>query len=142
DSDSLGPHGDLCVRPTSREPSWPTCVGRVLRPNFSSMPNCADTSSGETARPVAPHRPLAEFYPEPAVRDRFVTPLFDECARDYDWTSRLLSLGSDRRYRKRALQRAGLKPGMRLLDVASGTGLMIEAALELGVIPGCVCGVD
>jgi len=31
---------------------------------------------------------------------------------------------------------------MRLLDVATGTGLMIKAALELGVAPELVTGVD
>ena len=40
------------------------------------------------------------------------------------------------------MRRAGLDGGMRLLDVASGTGLMIKAALELGVDPAHVTGVD
>jgi demethylmenaquinone methyltransferase / 2-methoxy-6-polyprenyl-1,4-benzoquinol methylase len=92
--------------------------------------------------PVVPHRPLAEFYPEPAVRSRFVTDLFDEAAPDYDWASGVLSFWSDRWYRKHALRRAGLNPGMKLLDVASGTGLMIQAALQLGVAPDDICGVD
>jgi demethylmenaquinone methyltransferase/2-methoxy-6-polyprenyl-1,4-benzoquinol methylase len=35
-----------------------------------------------------------------------------------------------------------LRSGMKLLDVASGTGLMIKAALELGVNPAQVTGVD
>ncbi|HHY85626.1 MAG TPA: class I SAM-dependent methyltransferase [Verrucomicrobia bacterium] len=91
---------------------------------------------------VAPHRPLAEFYPEPAIRTRFLTELFDHAAPDYDFVSGIMSLWTDRAYRKQALRRAGLAPGMKLLDVACGTGLVIKAALELGLPPGDIMGVD
>jgi demethylmenaquinone methyltransferase / 2-methoxy-6-polyprenyl-1,4-benzoquinol methylase len=99
-------------------------------------------TSEKSPAPVVPHRPLAEFYREPAERSQFVTELFDEAAPDYDWVSGLLSFGTDRMYRRQALQRAGLKPGMKLLDVASGTGLMIKAALDLGLNPADISGVD
>ncbi len=92
--------------------------------------------------PLSPHRPLSEFYPAPTARQGFVNDLFDEAAPDYDWVSGIMSLGSDRFYRKNALRKAGLQSRMRLLDVASGTGLMIQAALELGVAPTLVTGVD
>ena len=91
---------------------------------------------------LSPHRPLTEFYPQAAERQNFVNELFDEAAPDYDWVSGVMSFGSDRFYRRDALQRAGLRPGMRLLDVASGTGLMIKAALELGLDPAHITGVD
>lgn len=94
------------------------------------------------AAPLSPHRPLAEFYPAPAARQNFVNELFDGAAPDYDWVSGMMSFGTDRAYRRDALKRAGLTSGMRLLDVASGTGLMIKAALELGVNPADVTGVD
>src|SRR5471032_1807013 len=94
------------------------------------------------ATPLSPHRPLAEFYPAPAARQDFVNELFDEAAPDYDWVSGMMSFWSDRFYRKDALRKAGLTGGMKLLDVASGTGLMIKAALELGVNPTQVIGVD
>ena len=95
-----------------------------------------------TDSPLSPHRPLAEYYPAPASRQDFVNHLFDEAAPDYDWVSGMMSFGSDQFYRRDALRKAGLKPGMRLLDVASGTGLMVKAALELGVEPALVTGVD
>jgi demethylmenaquinone methyltransferase/2-methoxy-6-polyprenyl-1,4-benzoquinol methylase len=95
-----------------------------------------------SAPPLSPHRPLSEFYPAPAARQNFVNELFDEAAPDYDWVSGMMSFGRDKIYRREALQRAGLTGGMRLLDVASGTGLMIKAALELGVDPALVTGVD
>jgi demethylmenaquinone methyltransferase / 2-methoxy-6-polyprenyl-1,4-benzoquinol methylase len=92
--------------------------------------------------PLSPHRPLSEFYRDPAARQSFVNELFDEAAPDYDWVSGMMSFGRDRIYRREALQRAGLTNGMRLLDVATGTGLMIKAALELGIDPALVTGVD
>jgi demethylmenaquinone methyltransferase/2-methoxy-6-polyprenyl-1,4-benzoquinol methylase len=94
------------------------------------------------ATPLSPHRPLDEFYAAPAARQEFVNELFDEAAPDYDWVSGVMSFWSDRFYRKDALRKAGLRNGMKLLDVASGTGLMIKAALELGVDPAQVTGVD
>ena len=94
------------------------------------------------APPLSPHRPLSEFYPTPTARQNFVNDLFDEAAPDYDWVSGMMSFGRDQIYRREALRRAGLTGGMRLLDVASGTGLMIKAALEIGVVPAWVTGVD
>jgi demethylmenaquinone methyltransferase/2-methoxy-6-polyprenyl-1,4-benzoquinol methylase len=95
-----------------------------------------------SAKPLSPHRPLSEFYSAPAARQNFVNDLFNEAAPDYDWVSGIMSFGRDQIYRREALQRAGLTNGMRLLDVATGTGLMIKAALELGVAPALVTGVD
>jgi demethylmenaquinone methyltransferase/2-methoxy-6-polyprenyl-1,4-benzoquinol methylase len=94
------------------------------------------------ASPLSPHRPLSEFYPASVARQNFVNELFDEAAPDYDWVSGMMSLWRDRFYRRDALRRAGLKSGMQFLDVASGTGLMIRSALELGVDPALVTGVD
>jgi demethylmenaquinone methyltransferase/2-methoxy-6-polyprenyl-1,4-benzoquinol methylase len=92
--------------------------------------------------PLAPHGPLNEFYAAPGERREFVNELFDQAAPDYDWLSGLLSLWTDRSYRRQALRRAGLKPGMKLLDVATGTGLVLKAALELGLPSADICGVD
>ena len=52
------------------------------------------------------------------------------------------SFGSCRAYRKWALRRAGLKPEMQLLDVATGTGLAAQAALDLGLSPSQIVGLD
>src|SRR2546422_552069 len=96
----------------------------------------------EPSEKLAPHRALTEFYRQPDKRAHFVSDLFDHSARDYNWISSALSLGSDRSYRRYALRRAGLRPGMRMLDVATGTGLVARAALDLGVSPSDVTGLD
>jgi hypothetical protein len=92
--------------------------------------------AGDTAQRVAPHRALTEYYGEPAERSRFVRELFDGGAPQYDWVSSVLSFGTDRRYRRQALQSAGVRAGMKVLDVATGTGLVAQAALDCGVCRG------
>jgi demethylmenaquinone methyltransferase/2-methoxy-6-polyprenyl-1,4-benzoquinol methylase len=71
-----------------------------------------------------------------------VDDLFDVGARDYDFIERLLGLGTGPRYRRDALRRAGLAPGMRVLDVATGTGLTAREALSIVGNTGRVIGLD
>ena len=94
------------------------------------------------SREQAPHRPLTEFYSSPGGRSSYVAHLFNRSARHYDWASGVLAFGSDRVYRKMALQKAGLRAGMQMLDVATGTGLVARAALELGVPAHDILGLD
>lgn len=89
-----------------------------------------------------PHRPLTEFYSDPRERPEYIAHLFNESARHYDWISSVMAFGSDKYYRRAALAKAGLKPGMRMLDVATGTGLVARAALQLGLAPKEVIGLD
>jgi demethylmenaquinone methyltransferase/2-methoxy-6-polyprenyl-1,4-benzoquinol methylase len=85
---------------------------------------------------------LTEFYEAEGGRRRFVRDLFDRGAPDYNWVSGVLSFWTDRSYRKHALRRAGLEPGCQLLDVATGTGLVAQAALDLGLPPERLVGMD
>lgn len=97
-----------------------------------------------TPRPgaLAPHAPLPEFYGDHATRARWVNDLFDASAPDYDRVSEMMSFGGGRRYRREALVRAGLRPGMRVLDVATGTGLVAAAALQAGIARSDLVGLD
>jgi demethylmenaquinone methyltransferase/2-methoxy-6-polyprenyl-1,4-benzoquinol methylase len=89
-----------------------------------------------------PHPVLEEYYPVQTDRQTFVDDLFDGAARYYNHIGRMLDLGSGPMYRRQALQRAGLKPGMRLLDVATGTGLVARGGAEVVGDPRRVVGVD
>lgn len=80
------------------------------------------------SRPLPPHPPLEKYYGEAEKRERFVREIFDETAEWYDSIIGMLSFGSGNLYRKMALERAGLKRGMRLLDLATGTGVVARAA--------------
>ena len=89
-----------------------------------------------------PHPVLEKYYSSLADRESFVGALFDGAARHYNRIGRMLDLGSGPRYRRGVLRRAGLRPGMRLLDVATGTGLLAHGAAGILSEPGRVIGVD
>lgn len=81
----------------------------------------------------------------PTIRDNkegFVRKLFDGISPQYDFFNRLSSFGLDQGWRRRSIAALKLLPGMRVLDVASGTGDMgILAAHELLPL-GLVVGLD
>jgi demethylmenaquinone methyltransferase/2-methoxy-6-polyprenyl-1,4-benzoquinol methylase len=92
--------------------------------------------------PTAPHPPLAAYYDGEAGRAPWVRRIFDRTALDYDRVERLMALGTGSWYRRRALARAGLAPGMDVLDVGTGTGLTALAAIEIVGDARRVIGVD
>ena len=94
------------------------------------------------ARPTAPHPLLKKYYARESERQGFVTELFDNAARHYDLVDGVLAFGSGPSYRRQSLVRAGLRPGMTLLDVATGTGQVARAALGILGDPRAVVGVD
>ena len=88
--------------------------------------------------PLVPHPPLREYYGD-AARERYVRTLFDDTAPWYDAAIGFLSFGSGQWYRRDVLTRAGLQAGHRLLDLATGTGVVARAASEL---TGDIVGAD
>jgi demethylmenaquinone methyltransferase/2-methoxy-6-polyprenyl-1,4-benzoquinol methylase len=90
----------------------------------------------------APHPPLTEYYDAEADRRGWVHRIFNKTAVDYDRMESILGLGTGSWYRRQALLRAGLKPGMRALDVGVGTGLVARQAVEILGDPRMVTGVD
>lgn len=92
--------------------------------------------------PLPPHAPLAHYYTDEAERRRRVASWFDASAADYDWINRVMSLGSGHRYRRTALLRHGLVPGMRHLDVACGTGVLTAHAQGIVGPKGLAVGLD
>lgn len=89
-----------------------------------------------------PHSPLPAYYRDEAEHQRFLRRIFDETASDYDRIERVLALGSGRRYRRMALQRAGLGVGDKVVDVGIGTGLLAREACALVGAEGRLVGVD
>ncbi|MFT3693190.1 MAG: bifunctional demethylmenaquinone methyltransferase/2-methoxy-6-polyprenyl-1,4-benzoquinol methylase UbiE [Kofleriaceae bacterium] len=67
--------------------------------------------------------------------------MFDQIAGRYDFVNRVLSLGLDKRWRRRVIAELQLAPNATVLDVATGTG---DLAIELAkaVLAGKVIGVD
>lgn len=53
-----------------------------------------------------------------------------------------MSFGSGQCYRREALTRAGLRPGMRVLDVGTGTGLLAREIVHLLGSSGRIVGLD
>ena len=89
-----------------------------------------------------PHPVLDRYYRREDERDSFVATLFDGAAKYYDRVGHVLALGSGPFYRRNALRRAGLRRGMKLLDVATGTGQVARAAARILGGAGSVVGLD
>jgi demethylmenaquinone methyltransferase/2-methoxy-6-polyprenyl-1,4-benzoquinol methylase len=101
-----------------------------------------DTEPRHDMPAAAPHPVLEKYYAREADRTPFVGALFDGAAPYYEWMGAIMSLGSEHYYRRLALRRGGVAPGMKLLDVATGTGLLARAALRVVGHSGAVVGVD
>ena len=71
-----------------------------------------------------------------------VRAMFDKIARVYDPMNLVISAFQEPRWRKRAVKLSGVKPGDRVLDVATGTG-KVAADLHARALPGgSVLGID
>lgn len=102
-----------------------------------TKPNLADENVVH-----APHPPLTEYYHSEADRRGWVHRIFNKTAADYDRMENILGFGTGSWYRRQALLRAGLRPGMKMLDVGVGTGLVARQAVEILGDPRMVTGVD
>ncbi len=96
----------------------------------------------QSSRQIVPHTPLPEYYSDSSQRQEFVRELFDHTAQDYDWINQMVSFGTGRWYREWTLRRAGLSEGMRVIDVACGTGLVTRCAASIVGLSGSVIGLD
>ena len=94
-----------------------------------------------SAHSVPPHAPLNRYYDDDAKRSRYVDDLFNQTAQHYN-TIEALFLNGGLLYRRLSLQFAGLKPGMRVLDVAIGTAAVARGATRIVGPSGRVFGVD
>ena len=96
----------------------------------------------QTESQLAPHPLLRGYYHDEAERQAYLKSAFQETAPLYDRINSWMSFGTDRRYRREALIRAGLRPGMAVADIGCGTGLVSELAREIVGPEGQVVSVD
>ncbi|GAC1443230.1 MAG: demethylmenaquinone methyltransferase [Mycobacteriales bacterium] len=67
-----------------------------------------------------------------------VAAMFDDVAARYDLTNAVLSLGLDRAWRNAVRAALDLRPGLRVLDLAAGTGTSSAALARSGAdVVGC-----
>ncbi len=58
----------------------------------------------------------------PSERKRFIRRMFDSIVPTYDLLNRLLSFGTDERWRKDLIKKTQVRPGDRAIDLCCGTG--------------------
>ncbi len=64
-----------------------------------------------------------------------VQGMFDRVAARYDLGNAVLSFGSDQHWRRCAVRALDLRPGERVLDVATGTGRLAREVQATGAVP-------
>jgi len=84
-------------------------------------------------------RTLAGAIATPEGKRRYVRALFATIADRYDFITRALSYGQDRRWKKRLVRMAAPAPGASVLDLATGTGDIAAACAARGAV---VVGLD
>jgi demethylmenaquinone methyltransferase/2-methoxy-6-polyprenyl-1,4-benzoquinol methylase len=80
---------------------------------------------------MLPHPPLESHYDNSEAKLEFVKRLFNSGAKYYDFVENWGSFRTGAWYRRNSLERHGLRPGQRLLDVACGTGLVATQAMKI-----------
>ena len=78
-----------------------------------------------------PHPALTGHYADLEQKQTFLRKAFDDAAPFYEGIAKWGWFGSGQSYRKDALRRAGLKPGMKVIDVAAGTGPTARAVIDI-----------
>jgi len=76
----------------------------------------------------------------PSPRKRQALELFEGLPRHYDAMGALLSFGQDPRWRRALIRAVAPEPGQRILDVATGTGMVALALADAGAAE--VVGID
>jgi demethylmenaquinone methyltransferase/2-methoxy-6-polyprenyl-1,4-benzoquinol methylase len=75
----------------------------------------------------APPQSARQSAHPPSARKRHALTLFEGLPAGYDRMGALLSFGQDPRWRRALVRAIDPQPGQRVLDVATGTGLVTEA---------------
>lgn len=111
-----------------------TASGKILRAAPSVSP------AGHVA--IAPVSSRPAELSRRSEREAWTRQLFSGTARDYDSASTVASFGTGSWYRRKLLKGFGLKQGMSVLDVGSGTGVCAEIAQSIVTHTGRVVALD
>jgi demethylmenaquinone methyltransferase / 2-methoxy-6-polyprenyl-1,4-benzoquinol methylase len=98
--------------------------------------------STRSASPLQADPQLSAYFTSEDERRERTRAMFNGAAGAYDHAEGLTALGTGSWYRRYALARAGLGEGMRVLDVAAGTGLVSREACRLIGSPGLLTALD
>ena len=79
---------------------------------------------------------------DPGEKAGLVRGVFDSVASRYDLMNDLMSLGVHRLWKRFAVELAGVRPGQRVLDLASGTGDLADRFADLVGPDGLVLMTD
>lgn len=82
---------------------------------------------------------MSDFLPRGEAKVKAVRAMFDAVAPRYEMVNRIISLGLDQRWRRRAFEGLELAPRSTVVDIASGTGDFCRLVESHGHI---VVGVD
>jgi demethylmenaquinone methyltransferase/2-methoxy-6-polyprenyl-1,4-benzoquinol methylase len=80
---------------------------------------------------IPPHPILAPHYASADAKQSFLRRIFDDSAEHYERVASWGFFGTGNWYRREALKRAGLQPGMKVADIAAGTGITARAAAAI-----------
>ncbi|GHB96243.1 class I SAM-dependent methyltransferase [Cerasicoccus arenae] len=80
---------------------------------------------------MEPHPSLSDHYTTLNEKQSFLRKVFDDAAPYYEGIAKWGWFGTGHRYRVWALKGHGLKPGMKVLDVAAGTGPTARAIRDV-----------
>jgi demethylmenaquinone methyltransferase/2-methoxy-6-polyprenyl-1,4-benzoquinol methylase len=93
-------------------------------------------------KPLIDSPRLQRYFHDEKERVARTRAMFDQSADLYDRLEWWTGFGMGSWYRRRVLAHAGLRPGMRVLDAATGTGLVAREALKLIGPEGRLTGLD
>ena len=119
-----------------------SCGALVTVNRETPIPNQDDTTT-RSGPPRLDRMNLEAHLADPALKQRFVTRMFDIIAPRYDRFTRVFSFGMDRKWKAELTTWLGknVSPDARVLDLACGTGDIAFAAAAMAP-RGSVLGVD
>ncbi|NLL53104.1 MAG: bifunctional demethylmenaquinone methyltransferase/2-methoxy-6-polyprenyl-1,4-benzoquinol methylase UbiE [Peptococcaceae bacterium] len=75
-------------------------------------------------------------------KSQYVKDTFNSIAGKYDFMNSIMSLGLDKRWRKKVVEVCQVRPGMSVVDICCGTGMLTRELAEAVVPSGGVIGID